>query len=40
MILDVNSFSMGEPNVDEMEWIVNFHTNTTTMLIFSKGACK
>ncbi len=40
MIWDANSFSMGEPNVDDMEWIVNFHINTTTMLIFSKGTCR
>jgi hypothetical protein len=40
MIWGANSFSMGELVVDEMKKIVNFHTNTTTMPFFFKGACR
>jgi hypothetical protein len=37
IIWDANSSRMEEPNVDEQEWTMGFHTATTIMQKLSKG---
>jgi hypothetical protein len=37
MIWDANSFKMEEPNANEQEQTMGFHTNITTMQGISKG---
>jgi len=40
MISDSHSSNMEEPNADEKEWAMGFHTNITTMQGISKGTCR
>jgi hypothetical protein len=38
MIWDSHSSHLEEPNVNEREWAMGFHTNTTTMPDLLEGA--